>query len=32
MCSMCGNEIMVIAVGGGELACCGEPMEEILED
>ncbi|OGI12687.1 hypothetical protein A3K64_03890 [Candidatus Micrarchaeota archaeon RBG_16_36_9] len=26
-CSICGNEIMVIKVGGGTLVCCGENME-----
>jgi desulfoferrodoxin-like iron-binding protein len=28
-CNICGNEIIVTKVGGGELICCGEPMEEI---
>ena len=31
-CSVCGNEVMVLTVGGGELVCCGELMDEILED
>jgi desulfoferrodoxin-like iron-binding protein len=26
-CNVCGNEVMVTKVGGGELVCCGEPME-----
>ena len=26
-CNTCGNEIEVIVVGGGELVCCGKPME-----
>lgn len=28
-CNVCGNEVKVTAVGGGELFCCGEPMELI---
>lgn len=28
-CSICGNEVEVIKVGGGELVCCGQPMEKI---
>lgn len=30
-CSVCGNEVAVTKVGGGELVCCGKPMEEISE-
>ncbi len=30
-CNVCGNEVMVIKVGGGELVCCGKPMEKIEE-
>ena len=26
-CSKCGNEVEVQHVGGGELVCCGEPMQ-----
>ncbi len=26
-CEICGNVVKVIEVGGGELVCCGEPME-----
>lgn len=26
-CEICGNEVAVTAVGGGELYCCGQPME-----
>ena len=26
-CNICGNEVAVTVVGGGELVCCGEPME-----
>lgn len=25
-CGVCGNMVEVIAVGGGKLACCGQPM------
>jgi len=27
-CSICGNEVEVTHVGGGELVCCGRPMEK----
>lgn len=27
-CSVCGNEVIVTKVGGGELVCCGKPMED----
>ena len=26
-CSVCGNIVEVLFVGGGELVCCGKPME-----
>ena len=26
-CNLCGNVVIVTAVGGGELVCCGEAME-----
>jgi desulfoferrodoxin-like iron-binding protein len=26
-CNICGNEVEVTKAGGGELVCCGEPME-----
>ncbi|MGQ9543623.1 MAG: desulfoferrodoxin FeS4 iron-binding domain-containing protein [Candidatus Bathyarchaeia archaeon] len=26
-CKICGNEVIVIKVGGGTLVCCGQPME-----
>ena len=26
-CEICGNEVKVTKVGGGELVCCGQPME-----
>lgn len=25
-CEVCGNVVKVIEVGGGELVCCGQPM------
>jgi len=28
-CNVCGNEVTVTNVGGGELVCCGQPMEKI---
>ena len=28
-CSICGNEVVVTKTGGGELVCCGEPMQLI---
>ncbi|RJR17138.1 MAG: desulfoferrodoxin FeS4 iron-binding domain-containing protein [Nitrospiraceae bacterium] len=28
-CDICGNEVKVTKAGGGELVCCGEPMEKI---
>jgi desulfoferrodoxin-like iron-binding protein len=28
-CNICGNEVVVTKAGGGELVCCGEPMEII---
>lgn len=31
-CNICGNIVVVEQVGGGELSCCGEPMELIDED
>ncbi len=30
-CEICGNEVEVTLVGGGELVCCGQPMEKIEE-
>lgn len=30
-CNVCGNEVTVTKVGGGELVCCGQPMEKIQE-
>jgi len=31
-CSICGNIVEVVHVGGGELVCCGEPMEKLTEN
>jgi desulfoferrodoxin-like iron-binding protein len=28
-CNVCGNEVVVTAVGGGTLVCCDEDMEKI---
>lgn len=30
-CNVCGNIVEVLHAGGGTLACCGEPMEKIIE-
>lgn len=30
-CSVCGNMVEVLAVGGGTLTCCGEAMEQLEE-
>jgi len=30
-CSICGNIVEVLHVGGGELVCCGQPMEQLQE-
>ncbi|RQD82295.1 MAG: desulfoferrodoxin FeS4 iron-binding domain-containing protein [Methanocalculus sp. MSAO_Arc2] len=27
ICEICGNVVEVKEVGGGELICCGQPME-----
>lgn len=28
-CNVCGNIVEVLTVGGGELVCCGKPMEKL---
>ena len=28
-CDICGNVVEVFEVGGGELVCCGKPMQLI---
>ena len=30
-CSICGNIVEVLHVGGGQLVCCGKPMELLQE-
>ena len=30
-CSICGNIVEVLFVGGGELVCCGKAMEKMAE-
>ncbi len=30
-CSICGNVVEMVTVGGGELVCCGKPMD-LLEE
>ena len=30
-CNVCGNIVEVIHAGGGELVCCGEPMNLLAE-
>ena len=32
VCEICGNEVILIKNGGGQLVCCGEPMKEVTED
>ena len=31
-CSVCGNMVEVVHAGGGELVCCGQPMQKITEN
>ena len=31
-CSVCGNIVDVIHAGGGELVCCGKPMDLLTEN
>ena len=30
-CNVCGNMVEMLYEGGGELVCCGQPMEELKE-
>jgi len=30
-CNICGNMVEVLHAGAGELVCCGQPMERMLE-
>ena len=32
ICEICGNEVEVKVVGGGELVCCGKPMVLEVEE
>ena len=29
-CNICGNVVELLENGGGELVCCGEPMQELI--
>jgi superoxide reductase len=31
-CSVCGNIVEVLHVGGGTVSCCGKPMEVLTEN
>ncbi|MBU0461291.1 MAG: desulfoferrodoxin [Nanoarchaeota archaeon] len=31
-CNVCGNIVEVVHVGGGELVCCGQPMQLMTEN
>jgi len=31
-CNQCGNMVELVHVGGGELVCCGEPMQALDEN
>ncbi|NQU16657.1 MAG: desulfoferrodoxin [Candidatus Saganbacteria bacterium] len=31
-CSVCGNIVEVVHVGGGELVCCGKPMNLLADN
>lgn len=31
-CDLCGNIVQVLAGGGGELVCCGQPMQKLTEN
>ncbi len=31
-CNVCGNIVQVLHAGGGQLICCGQPMEVQLEN
>jgi superoxide reductase len=32
ICPLCGNIVEVLTVGGGELVCCGQPMQLLAEN
>jgi len=31
-CKICGNVVEVLHAGGGDLSCCGAPMEQLVEN
>ena len=31
-CDLCGNIVEVLAAGGGDLVCCGQPMKKLTEN
>lgn len=31
-CNVCGNIVEVVHAGGGQLVCCGQPMEHLKEN
>jgi superoxide reductase len=31
-CDVCGNMIELVHVGGGEIVCCGQPMNTVTEN
>jgi superoxide reductase len=31
-CPLCGNIVEVLTAGGGELICCGQPMQLLVEN
>lgn len=31
-CAVCGNIVEVLFAGGGELVCCGQPMDLVVEN
>lgn len=31
-CSVCGNIVELVHIGGGTLVCCGKPTEELIEN
>ena len=31
-CSICGDIVEVLHAGGGELVCCGKPMDQLVEN
>ena len=31
-CDACGNIVEVLHAGGGELVCCGQPMDKLVEN